>query len=56
MSPRYKINQFYVVCRNEDDKYKALANIFGTISMGRALIFCHTKASAASLANMLKNV
>jgi len=50
------INQFYVVCRNEGEKYKALANIFGTISMGQAFIFCHTKASAASLANMLRKV
>jgi ATP-dependent RNA helicase DDX19/DBP5 len=50
------INQFYVVCRNEGEKYNALANIFGTISMGQAFIFCHTKASAASLANMLRKV
>jgi ATP-dependent RNA helicase DDX19/DBP5 len=50
------INQFYVVCRNEGEKYKPLANIFGTIPMGQALIFCHTKASAASLANMLRKV
>ncbi|CAG2172320.1 unnamed protein product, partial [Oppiella nova] len=48
------INQFYVYCHNEDDKYKALANIFGTISMGQAFIFCHTKASAARLAQTLR--
>jgi ATP-dependent RNA helicase DDX19/DBP5 len=50
------INQFYVYCHNEDDKYKALANIFGTISMGQAFIFCHTKASAARLAQTLRKV
>ncbi len=56
MNPLDNINQFYVVCCNEDDKYKALANIFGTISMGQAFIFCHTKTSATSLVNMLRKV
>ena len=50
------INQYYVYCHNESEKYTALANIFGTISMGQAFIFCHTKASAASLAEKLRRV
>ena len=50
------INQYYVYCHNEQEKYNALANIFGTISMGQAFIFCHTKASAASLAEKLRKV
>jgi ATP-dependent RNA helicase DDX19/DBP5 len=48
------INQFYVECHSEQQKYEALANIFGTISMGQAFIFCHTKKSAAWLSEKLK--
>lgn len=48
------INQYYVECHSEQKKYQALANIFGTISMGQAFIFCHTKKSAAWLADKLK--
>lgn len=47
------INQYYVECHNDVDKYKALANLFGTISMGQAFIFCHTKKSAAWLSEKL---
>ncbi|KAI1297225.1 ATP-dependent RNA helicase DDX19A [Halotydeus destructor] len=48
------INQYYVECHTEHDKYRSLANIFGTISMGQAFIFCHTKKSASSLAEKLR--
>ena len=48
------INQYWVECHSENEKYLALANIFGTISMGQAFIFCHTKKSAAWLADKLK--
>ncbi|RWS08589.1 DEAD-box helicase Dbp80-like isoform X1 [Dinothrombium tinctorium] len=47
------INQYYVECANDSEKYRALANIFGTISMGQAFIFCHTKKSASWLAEKL---
>lgn len=50
------INQYYVECLTEKDKYLALANVFGTISMGQAFIFCQTKRSAASLAEKLRKV
>ena len=50
------IKQFYVECANENDKYKALANIFGSISIGQTFIFCHTKNSASSLAQKLRKV
>jgi ATP-dependent RNA helicase DDX19/DBP5 len=52
----HHFNQFSVVCRNEDQKYKALANTFGTISMGQVFVFCETQASVTSLANMLRKV
>lgn len=48
------IKQYYVVTRTEDDKYRALANIFGTISIGQTFIFCQTKKSARFLEQKLK--
>lgn len=47
------IKQYYVECPSEAYKYTALANLFGTISMGQAFIFVETKRSAASLAEKL---
>lgn len=47
------IQQYYVVTRTEEDKYRALANIFGTISIGQTFIFCQTKKSASFLAQKL---
>lgn len=48
------IKQFYILTKTEEDKYKALANIFGTISIGQTFIFCHTKKSSTFLANKLR--
>jgi len=49
------IQQYYVVTRTEEDKYRALANIFGTISIGQTFIFCQTRKSANFLAQKLRN-
>ena len=35
------IKQFYVRCQNEEDKFKALAKIYETITVGQAMVFCH---------------
>ena len=35
------IKQFYVLCSNENQKYEALSNIYGAITIGQAMIFCH---------------
>ncbi|KAK4336524.1 hypothetical protein RND71_044240 [Anisodus tanguticus] len=48
------ITQYYVVCKDENDKYIALANIFGTVSIGQTFIFCHTKRSANALKTKLE--
>uniref|UniRef100_A0A646QG28 RNA helicase n=1 Tax=Hemiscolopendra marginata TaxID=943146 RepID=A0A646QG28_9MYRI len=40
------IKQFYVVCKNMEEKYTALDNIYGVISIGQAMIFCHTRKTA----------
>ena len=48
------ISQYYVKCQNESEKYTALANIFGTISIGQTFIFCQTKRSANFLKEKLQ--
>lgn len=35
------IKQYYVKCRDQDVKYQAIANIYGVITIGQAIIFCH---------------
>lgn len=35
------IKQYYVKCNNIDEKYQAITNIYGVISIGQAIIFCH---------------
>lgn len=47
------ISQYYVKCQNESEKYNALANIFGTISIGQTFIFCQTKRAANFLKEKL---
>ncbi|XP_028930427.1 ATP-dependent RNA helicase DDX25 [Ornithorhynchus anatinus] len=40
------IRQFYVLCRHRSDKYRALCNIYGSITIGQAIIFCQTRQIA----------
>lgn len=35
------IKQYYVKCRDQDVKYRAISNIYGVITVGQAIIFCH---------------
>lgn len=35
------IKQYYVRCRDQDEKYAAIQNIYGVITIGQAIIFCH---------------
>ena len=35
------IKQFYVECKSKEDKFDALSNLYGTVSIGQAMIFCH---------------
>ena len=48
------IAQYYIEVASEVDKYEALANIFGTISIGQAFIFVETKISASRLVQQLR--
>ena len=35
------IKQYYVHCNTQEDKYQAIANIYGVLTIGQAMIFCH---------------
>lgn len=34
------IKQYYVFCKTEQEKYTAISNIYGVITIGQAIIFC----------------
>lgn len=38
------IKQYYVLSRNTNDKFNALCNIYGAITIAQAMIFCHVCA------------
>lgn len=35
------IQQYFVRCANEQQKYAAITNIYGSVGVGQAIIFCH---------------
>ncbi len=37
------IKQYYVKCPSQELKYQAIANIYGVLTIGQAIIFCHTR-------------
>jgi len=43
------IKQFYVNCDTPEAKYRSIANIYGVITIGQAMIFCHTRKTASWL-------
>ncbi|XP_056129520.1 ATP-dependent RNA helicase DDX19A [Lampris incognitus] len=47
------IKQFYVVCKEKEDKFTALCNIYGSLTIAQAMIFCHTRKMAAWLTGQL---
>ncbi|XP_025083137.1 ATP-dependent RNA helicase DDX19A-like [Pomacea canaliculata] len=47
------IKQYYIECNSKEEKFQALCNIYGTISIGQAMIFCHTKKTASWLAEKM---
>ncbi|XP_006860239.1 PREDICTED: ATP-dependent RNA helicase DDX19B isoform X3 [Chrysochloris asiatica] len=44
------IKQYYVLCTNRDEKFQALCNLYGAITIAQAMIFCHTRKTASWLA------
>ena len=47
------IKQYYVKCANRDQKYEALTNLYGVLSVGQAIVFCHTRKTASWLAKQM---
>ncbi|GAB1607912.1 ATP-dependent RNA helicase DDX19A-like, partial [Argonauta hians] len=47
------IKQYYIECHTQDDKFKALSNIYGSISIGQAVVFCRTRRSASWLSEKM---
>ncbi|XP_054464961.1 ATP-dependent RNA helicase DDX19A [Anoplopoma fimbria] len=49
------IKQFYVLCREKEDKFTSLCNLYGSLTIAQAMIFCHTRKMASWLASNLIN-
>jgi ATP-dependent RNA helicase DDX19/DBP5 len=47
------IKQFYVNCDSVEKKYEALCNLYGALTIGQTMVFCHTKKSVNWLAEKL---
>ncbi|XP_076162325.1 putative ATP-dependent RNA helicase Dbp80 isoform X2 [Ptiloglossa arizonensis] len=47
------IKQYYVKCKDLGEKYTAITNIYGVITIGQAIIFCHTRKTANWLAEKM---
>lgn len=37
------IKQYYVSCNSKEEKFQALCNIYGAITIAQAMIFCHVR-------------
>ena len=48
------IKQYYVNCDTPEAKYRSIANIYGVITIGQAIIFCHTRKTASWLVEKMK--
>lgn len=48
------IRQFVMHTPTEDDKMRALENIYSTLPVGQAVIFCQTKMSAVKITRSMK--
>lgn len=47
------IKQYYIECSDVNDKYRAICNIYGSISVGQSMIFCHKRTTASWLAEKM---
>ncbi|KAI0215469.1 ATP-dependent RNA helicase DDX19A [Lamellibrachia satsuma] len=47
------IKQYYIDCKSQHEKFQALSNIYGAISIGQSMIFCHSKKTASSLSEKM---
>jgi superfamily II DNA/RNA helicase len=49
------IGQFYIECKNDEEKYDAVKTIYSSITIGQAMIFCRYKRTAHTLALRMIN-
>ena len=42
------IKQYYVVCRDKEEKFQALSNMYGVVSIGQCIVFCHVSVKRNS--------
>lgn len=47
------IKQYYIECSSDESKYRALCNIYGSISVGQSMIFCDRRKTASWLAGKM---
>ncbi|XP_056633594.1 DEAD-box helicase Dbp80 [Diorhabda sublineata] len=47
------IMQYYVQCNGAEDKYNAITTIYSMVGVGQAIIFCHTRKTAAWLSEKM---
>lgn len=47
------IKQYYVVCRSQEEKFQALSNMYGVVSIGQCIVFCHTRKAASWLSQKM---
>ncbi len=40
------IKQYYVMCESAEKKYEALANLYGVLTIGQSMVFCHVSISS----------
>uniref|UniRef100_A0A914EAX5 RNA helicase n=2 Tax=Acrobeloides nanus TaxID=290746 RepID=A0A914EAX5_9BILA len=48
------IKQYFVRCRDRSDKYRAISNLYCSLTIASSIIFCYTRSSATWLANQLR--
>lgn len=47
------IKQFCIHCKDEQEKFRALCNIYASISIGQTMIFCKTRRTTSWLTEMM---
>ena len=47
------IKQFYVWCTGEDGKFVALSNLYGVLTIGQCIVFCHVSCQYTSLSSQM---
>ena len=46
------ITVLYVECKRQEDKFTGLCTLYGVVSIGQAMIFCHVSAYETVLKKM----